>query len=56
MTFIRKEGPPTKKARRDWLKGRFGLGTNCAWWLAEHADGRGWPTVEAGRTTIHRPT
>jgi len=41
MKFIKQEGPPTESARRDWLKQRHGLGTNSAWWLAEHSLGKG---------------
>jgi hypothetical protein len=45
IKFIRKEGPPTEQARRDWLKQEHGLGTNSAWWLAERSVGKG---AEAG--------
>ena len=31
LKFIKKEGPPTEKERRDWLKSEHGLGTNSAW-------------------------
>jgi hypothetical protein len=41
MKFIKKEGPPTEQARRDWLKTVHGLGTNSAWWLAERSVGKG---------------
>ena len=41
MKFIKKEGPPTEQARRDWLKTIHGLGTNSAWWLAERSVGKG---------------
>lgn len=41
MKFIKKEGPPTEKERRDWLKTKHGLGTNTAWWLAERSVGKG---------------
>ena len=41
LAFIKKEGPPTEKARRDWLKAEHGLGTNYSWWLAERAEGKG---------------
>ncbi|HEU5236740.1 MAG TPA: DUF5655 domain-containing protein [Pyrinomonadaceae bacterium] len=41
ITFIKKEGPPTEQARRDWLKQQHGLGTNSAWWLAERSVGKG---------------
>src|SRR6266403_653992 len=41
LKFIKKEGPPTEQARRDWLKQQHGLGTNSAWWLAERSVGKG---------------
>jgi len=41
MKFIKKEGPPTEQARRDWLKTNHGLGTNSAGWLAERSVGKG---------------
>jgi hypothetical protein len=41
IAFIKKEGPPTEKKRRDWLKSKHGLGTNYSWWLAERAEGKG---------------
>jgi hypothetical protein len=41
LKFIRKEGPPTEAARRDWLKEQHKLGTNSAWWLAERSVGKG---------------
>src|SRR6188474_1628084 len=41
IKFIRKEGPPTEQARRDWLKQEHGLGTNSAGWLAEQSVGKG---------------
>lgn len=41
LKFIRKEGPPTEAARRDWLKQQHGMGTNAAWWLAERSVGKG---------------
>jgi len=41
LKFIKKEGPPTEKERRDWLKSEHGLGTNTAWWLAERSLGKG---------------
>jgi len=41
LKLIKKEGPPEEKERRDWLKTRFGLGTNSAWWLAERSLGKG---------------
>lgn len=37
---IQKAGPDDVPARREWLKSKYKLGTNTAWWLAERADGR----------------
>src|SRR4029079_16224946 len=41
IKLIKKEGPLTEQARRDWLKQQHGLGTNSAWWLAERSVGKG---------------
>jgi hypothetical protein len=41
LAFIKKEGPKDEQSRRDWLKTRYGLGTNTAWWLAERSVGKG---------------
>ena len=41
MKFVKKEGPTTEQARRDWLKQQHGLGTNAARWLAERSVGKG---------------
>lgn len=41
MKYIRKEGPATEVARRDWLKNELGLGTNTVSWLAERSVGKG---------------
>lgn len=38
--LIRKSGPTDLALRRDWLKDKYKLGTNTAWWLAERADGQ----------------
>jgi Domain of unknown function (DUF5655)/Domain of unknown function (DUF4287) len=38
--LIQKEGPKDLAARRHWLKTKFNVGTNTAWWLAERADGQ----------------
>jgi len=38
--LIQKSGPDDLPGRREWLKTRYKLGTNTAWWLAERADGR----------------
>src|SRR5262249_39445056 len=47
IKFIKKEGPPTEQARRDWLKQQHGLGTNSAWWLAERSVGKGDETADS---------
>ena len=41
IALVKKEGPPTEKERRDWLKTEHGMGTNAAWWIAERAEGKG---------------
>jgi hypothetical protein len=41
IALAKKEGPPTNKERRDWLKKEHGLGTNSAWWIADRAEGKG---------------
>lgn len=46
MKFIKKEGPPTENARRDWLKTSCNLGTNYASWLAARSLGKGGETED----------
>ena len=41
LKHIKKAGPKDEKARREWLKNEYGLGTNTSWWLAERAEGKG---------------
>ncbi len=41
VALIKKSGPKTTEARRDWLKKEYKLGTNSAWWLVDRAEGRG---------------
>ena len=41
LKHIKKAGPTDEKARREWLKTQYGLGTNTSWWLAERAEGKG---------------
>jgi len=41
IRLIKKEGPSTEAARRDWLKEQQGLGTNYASWLAAQSVGKG---------------
>lgn len=41
LKFIKQEGPKDEEPRRDWLKTKYGLGTNTALWLAERSVGKG---------------
>ncbi|HXN25403.1 MAG TPA: DUF5655 domain-containing protein [Candidatus Dormibacteraeota bacterium] len=41
VELVTQSGPPTEKARREWLKAKYNLGTNSAWWIAERAGGTG---------------
>jgi Domain of unknown function (DUF5655)/Domain of unknown function (DUF4287) len=41
VALVKAEGPATEKERRAWLKDRFQLGTNTAWWIAERRAGKG---------------
>jgi len=41
VRLVKTVGPPTEKARREWLKKEHKLGTNAAWWIAERAEGKG---------------
>ena len=40
LAHIKKSGPKSENERREWLKEKYGLGTNTAWWLAARADGK----------------
>src|ERR1043166_9559543 len=40
ITFIKKNGPPTEAARRDWLKEQHRLGTNYASFIAARSVGK----------------
>jgi hypothetical protein len=40
IALVQKSGPATEKARREWLKKEYQLGTNSARWIAERADGK----------------
>jgi len=44
LALVKKEGPPTEKERRDWLKKEHGHGTNSASWIAERAECKGTET------------
>lgn len=41
LALLEREGPTEEKARRDWLKSKYQLGTNSASWLAERSFGKG---------------
>ena len=41
LKLIKQDGPLSENERRDWLKSKFGLGTNSAWWLAQRSVGKG---------------
>jgi len=41
IALVKRDGPKDEKARREWLKTKHKLGTNSAWWIAEHAEGKG---------------
>jgi hypothetical protein len=40
MDFLKKEGPKDEESQREWLKVRFKLGTNSAWWIAARVAGK----------------
>jgi hypothetical protein len=40
LSLIQKQGPNTAKERRAWLKAKYQLGTNGAWWLVDRAEGK----------------
>ena len=50
LAHIKKAGPKDETERRSWLKEKYGLGTNTAWWLAERAEGKG---EEAGDPDLY---
>ena len=41
LKLIKNKGPKDEQPRRDWVKTKYGLGTNTAWWLAERSVGKG---------------
>jgi hypothetical protein len=49
VELVKKSGPPTEKDRREWLKAKHKLGTNSAWWIAEHAEGKGTEDFDTGK-------
>jgi hypothetical protein len=47
LKHIKKDGPKDEQERRAWLKEKYSLGTNTAWWLAERSVGKGEETADA---------
>lgn len=41
ITLVKKDGPKDCQSCRDWLKSKYKLGTNSAWWIAERTEGKG---------------
>jgi hypothetical protein len=41
IALVKQEGPPDEAAQRAWLKDKYKLGTNSAWWIAERIAGKG---------------
>jgi len=41
VALAKKEGPKEEKTRREWLKTKHKLGTNSAWWISDHLEGKG---------------
>ena len=41
ILLLKQKGPKDQKQRREWLKTRYGLGTNYSLWIAEQAEGKG---------------
>jgi len=44
LDLVKQSGPKTEKEQREWLRQEYKLGTNSAWWIAEHAAGKGGET------------
>ena len=41
VVLVKTSGPPSEAERRDWLKKKYGLGSNGASWIAERTVGKG---------------
>ncbi len=41
LALVKREGPASEQERREWLKTKYKLGTNTAWWIAERSLGKG---------------
>ena len=51
VDLVNKKGPTTTQERKAWLKSEHGLGTNSAWWIVDHAEGK--PDLEEGDPKIY---
>ena len=51
VDVVKKKGPPSTKERKEWLKKEFGIGTNSARWIVDHAEGK--PDLEKGDPAIY---
>jgi Domain of unknown function (DUF5655)/Domain of unknown function (DUF4287) len=41
IALVKQRGPKDFAERKSWLKSKYKLGTNSAWWIAERAEGKG---------------
>jgi Domain of unknown function (DUF5655)/Domain of unknown function (DUF4287) len=41
VALVKKEGPEGFRPCVEWLKKRYKIGNNAAWWIVERADGKG---------------
>ncbi len=41
IKLVKKDAPVDEKKRREWLKNKYELGTNYAWWITECSLGKG---------------
>lgn len=41
ILLLKQKGPKDQKQQREWLKTKYGLGTNYSLWIAEQAAGKG---------------
>ena len=42
VALVKKDGPAGHLTRRNWLKSKHKIGNNAAWWIVDHAEGKGW--------------
>ena len=41
IKLVKKEGPTGHLNRRNWLKSKYQVGNNAAWWIVDRAEGKG---------------